>query len=52
VVERYDWSAFGQQRVMDADWAPQESSAVSFDFGFHGQFHDSETGYYNYGYRY
>ena len=52
VVERYGWSAFGQRRVMDADWAPLASSAVAFDFGFHGQFLDSDTGYYNYGYRY
>ncbi|MBL9154114.1 MAG: hypothetical protein JNK37_16595 [Verrucomicrobiales bacterium] len=52
VVERYGWSAFGQRRVMDADWAPRSSSAYAFDFGFHGQFLDSDTGYYNYGYRY
>lgn len=52
VVERYGWSAFGQRRVMDADWEPLASSAAAFDFGFHGQFLDSDTGYYNYGYRY
>ncbi|MCP5540166.1 MAG: hypothetical protein H7A52_08510 [Akkermansiaceae bacterium] len=52
VRERYAWSAFGLRRVMEADWTARSSSAYGFDFGFHGQFLDGETGYYDYGYRY
>ncbi|MCA9456858.1 MAG: RHS repeat-associated core domain-containing protein [Nitrospira sp.] len=52
VQERYRYTAFGLRTVMDEDWAPIPVSAVDFDFGFHGQFLDTETGYYNYGYRF
>ncbi|MCB1062412.1 MAG: RHS repeat-associated core domain-containing protein [Verrucomicrobiae bacterium] len=52
VVERYSWSAFGLRMIMDSDWEERTSSAYVFDFGFHGQFLDGETGYYNYGFRY
>ncbi|MCA9456856.1 MAG: hypothetical protein KC587_09345, partial [Nitrospira sp.] len=52
VQERYRYTAFGLRTVMDEDWAPIPVSAFDFDFGFHGQFLDTETGYYNYGYRY
>jgi len=52
VQERYQFSAFGLREITDADWVEQGSSSYDFDFGFHGQFLDDETGYYNYGYRY
>ncbi|MCB1235834.1 MAG: RHS repeat-associated core domain-containing protein, partial [Verrucomicrobiae bacterium] len=52
VRERYAWSAFGLRRIMEADWTARSFSAYAFDFGFHGQFLDGETGYYDYGLRY
>ena len=52
VKERYAWSAFGLRTVLDPAWEPREGSAFAFDFGFHGQFLDIVTGYYNYGFRY
>ncbi len=52
VVERYGFTAFGRREVMAPDWSPREESLFDWSFGFHGQFLDSETGYYNYGYRY
>jgi RHS repeat-associated protein len=52
VVERYEFSAFGLRTVMDAAWGPLTDSAHIVEFAFHGQFLDTETGYYNYGYRY
>src|SRR5690606_32954149 len=44
--------AFGVRRVMAPDWSPRAGSDFDWGFGFHGQFLDGETGYYNYGYRY
>ena len=52
VVERYGWTAFGRREVMGPDWSPRAGSEFGWSFGFHGQFLDVETGYYNYGYRY
>ncbi len=52
VVERYGFTAFGRREVMAPDGSPREESLFDWSFGFHGQFLDSETGYYNYGYRY
>jgi len=52
VKERYAWSAFGLRRVMGPDWAASAVSLFAWDFGFHGQFLDGETGWYDYGFRY
>jgi len=52
VKERYTWTAFGIRSVMAPDWVKRESSSYEWDFGFNGQFLDTETGWYDYGYRY
>ena len=52
VQERYAYSAFGVRRIMEADFSPRTTSDFDWDFGFQGQFRDSETGWYNYGYRF
>jgi RHS repeat-associated protein len=52
VLERYAYSAFGIRRIMAADFTPRSSSSYAWEFGFQGQFRDSETGWYNYGYRF
>ena len=52
VVERYKFSAFGVRTVYSPTWVEQNESSFDFDFGFHGQFLDEESGYYDYGYRY
>ena len=52
VLERYAYSAFGVRRIMAADFSPRSISSFAWDFGFQGQFLDSETGWYNYGYRF
>ena len=51
VQERYQFSTFGLRSITDAEWEPRAESEFSLDFGFHGQFLDSGTSYYNYGYR-
>lgn len=52
VVERYSFSAFGSVQYLRHDFTPQASSLFGWNFQFHGQFRDDETGWYNYGYRY
>jgi len=52
VKERYTWSSFGVRKVMAPDWSEREDSLFVWDFGFHGQFLDTESGCYDYGYRY
>jgi len=52
VEERYAYSAFGVRRIMGPDFSDRASSNFDWDFGFHGQFLDEESGYYNYAYRY
>ncbi|NOY00629.1 MAG: RHS repeat-associated core domain-containing protein [Verrucomicrobia bacterium] len=52
VLERYAFSAFGLRTIMDASWVDRASSSFDFEFAFHGEFEDPETGYVNYGYRY
>ncbi len=52
VVERYAFGAFGHRTILNAAGnAVINSSIVAWEFGFQGQFRDSETGLYNYGYR-
>jgi len=52
VVERYAFSAFGVAIFLAPDYSPRSSSAVAWDFLFHGQFENAETGWQNYGFRY
>jgi RHS repeat-associated protein len=52
ILERYAYAAFGERRIMAADFSSRPSSSFAWDFGFHGQFRDAETGWYNYGYRF
>jgi len=51
VKERYTFSAFGERRILNPDWMPRSTSECTMDFAFQGQFRDSESGFYNYGYR-
>jgi RHS repeat-associated protein len=52
VKERYAFSAFGVRRILAPDFTDREVSECDFTFAFQGQFLDSESGFYNYGYRY
>ena len=52
VTERYAFSAFGVRRIMAPDFSPRASSECAWDFAFQGQFLDTESGFYDYGYRY
>ena len=52
VLERYAFSAFGVRRVLAPDFTPRADSLYGIAFAFQGQFLDSESGLYNYGYRY
>jgi RHS repeat-associated protein len=51
VQERYDYDAYGQPSIMDADWDPQ-SSPVGNPYMFTGQRYDSESSLYDYRNRY
>ena len=52
VQERYSYDAFGAVNIMDADFEPRMSSVCDWNFLFHAEFKDLDTGLYNYGYRY
>ena len=52
VDERYGYDAFGAVNLMTASFAPRASSVCDWNFLFHAEFKDLETGLYNYGYRY
>jgi RHS repeat-associated protein len=52
VVERFSYDAFGPVRFMDAAFVTQSSSSYAWTFLFHAEFIDSESGLYNYGYRF
>jgi RHS repeat-associated protein len=52
VVERFGYDAFGPARFMAPDFSPRPSSAADWNFLFHAEFLDEDTGLYNYGYRY
>jgi RHS repeat-associated protein len=53
VKERYAYSAFGLVTFMDAAFTPLEgnTSAYAWNFLFHAEFADPQTGWYDYGYR-
>jgi RHS repeat-associated protein len=52
VIERFGYDAFGSVRFMDDSFAPQAGSAADWNFLFHAEFLDNDSGLYNYGYRY
>ncbi len=52
VTERYAFSAFGLRSILAPDYSPRTASESAIEFAFQGQFEDSETGWFNYGYRY
>lgn len=52
VQERYAYSAFGAASVLAPDYSARLSSSFGWEFLFHGQFQDEETGWQNYGYRF
>jgi RHS repeat-associated protein len=51
IQERYTYSAFGLVSNLTPAFAPRSSSDFAWNFLFHGQFLDPETGLDNYGYR-
>jgi len=52
IQERYSYSAFGLVSILTGAFAPRSSTNFAWNFQFHGQFRDPETGWDNYGYRY
>ncbi len=52
VEERYRFSTFGLRNIMAPNFAIREVSHFDWKFGYKGQFVDSESNLYNYGYRY
>ncbi len=52
VVERFGYDAFGPARFMDAAFATLPASNADWNFLFHAEFLDTDSGLYNYGYRY
>jgi RHS repeat-associated protein len=54
VNERFSYDAFGPVRFMDVSYTPRSgnTSAYAWTFLFHAEFIDSESGLYNYGYRF
>jgi RHS repeat-associated protein len=52
VVERFGFDAFGPVRFTDGAFGSIGSSAYDWNFLFHAEFMDQESGLYNYGYRY
>jgi len=52
VDERYRYDAFGPVRVMDPNFATRRSSTCAWNWLYHGEFLDAESGMYDYGYRF
>jgi len=52
VVERFGFDTFGPVRFMDGSFGSIGSSAYDWNFLFHAEFVDQESGLYNYGYRF
>ncbi len=52
VQERYGYTAFGESRFMEVDYTPETGSEHVWDILYKAQQRDTETGFYNYGYRY
>jgi RHS repeat-associated protein len=57
IVERYNFSAFGMRRIMNASFGTLDATAISsaglsWNWGFHGEFLDNNSAFYNYGFRF
>ena len=52
VQERFQYTTFGEVAFLAADYSVRNASDFDWEFLFHGEFRDKETGYYNYGFRY
>lgn len=52
IQERYSYTAFGLVDILSPAFTLRSASSHAWNFLFHGQFRDSETGWDNYGYRY
>jgi RHS repeat-associated protein len=52
VTERYAFSAFGVRTIYTPEFTPIVTSECAWEFAFHGQFLDEESGLIDYGYRY
>jgi RHS repeat-associated protein len=53
VQERFNYSAFGQRRVMDVGFTDKTNGTEkAWNWEFHGEFSDGASGLHNYGYRY
>jgi len=52
VQERYSYTAFGLASMLTPAFAARAVSSFAWNFLFHGQFRDAETGWDNYGFRY
>jgi RHS repeat-associated protein len=54
VEERFSYDAFGPVRFLDASFVPLpgNTSACAWNFLFHAEFIDAESGLYNYGFRF
>ena len=44
IIERYEYTLYGERTIMNADYAVLGSSAYTMNMGFQGLFHDTETG--------
>jgi RHS repeat-associated protein len=52
VQERYSFTAFGLASILTPTFTPRTASSFAWNFLFHGQFRDTESGWDNYGFRY
>jgi RHS repeat-associated protein len=51
IQERYTYTAFGLASILTPAFAARAATNFAWNFLFHGQFRDTETGWDNYGYR-
>jgi RHS repeat-associated protein len=51
VTQRFEYSPFGETSFIDANFAP-DTTPGDWNWLFHGEFRDHDTGYYNYGFRF
>ena len=52
VKERTTYDAFGKTRFLAPDYTARTASTHGWNWLFHGEFRDTATGLYNYGFRY
>jgi RHS repeat-associated protein len=52
IQERYSYTAFGLASFLTPGFTARALSSFAWNFLFHGQFRDAETGWDNYGFRY